>query len=407
MRIHAFTGTRYTEERQAGGLAGPPYDQIDEALRVELQQDPQHFAHLIRPTCDTDPHRAASRLHDEWLDAGIISTDDEPALYPYEILLPNGGRRLGLTTLVELEPENSQVVRPHEATVAKTVDERLSLLRETGIDLEPILLLADDDGGLNRLLEEDLRSQPPLVEHFDSAGFPHRLYRLADADRIAGYQRLIDPCVGLIADGHHRYTVASRYAREQGAIAGTPAATKLAVMTSLASPGLAIDPIHRQLRHAVDIEGASRLATSHHSLASSSGQAIAAAIAQAPQPALGISVGERTEIWEFDPETASEMLPDYLRHLAVGWLHDMLFPELGLLPEAATDGTVVYRSDPEQLLSELRDGSAKIGFWLPPMSGEDFARAMEGGELLPPKSTRFLPKVASGLVWAGHDCHLL
>jgi uncharacterized protein (DUF1015 family) len=37
------------------------------------------------------------------------------------------------------------------------------------------------------------------------------------------------------------------------------------------------------------------------------------------------------------------------------------------------------------------------------MSGESFARAMQGGSLLPPKSTRFLPKVASGLVWVGHD----
>ena len=103
---------------------------------------------------------------------------------------------------------------------------------------------------------------------------------------------------------------------------------------------------------------------------------------------------------------APDSLGHHLRHLSVGWLHEVLLPELGLDSTAATDGTVVYRSDPDRLQMELLDGSATVGFWLPPMSGEDFARAMEGGSLLPPKSTRFLPKVASGLVWAGHDTSL-
>jgi uncharacterized protein (DUF1015 family) len=91
----------------------------------------------------------------------------------------------------------------------------------------------------------------------------------------------------------------------------------------------------------------------------------------------------------------------------VGWLHGAVLPEIGLEPEAAIDGTLVYRSDPDHLLAELNDGEATLGFWLPPMSGHDFARAMAGGQLLPPKSTRFLPKVASGLVWAGHDSRLI
>ena len=407
MRIHAFTGTRFSQESQAGPLAGPPYDQIDTTLRDQLHQQPHHFAHLIRPVGGNNPHREAARLHAHWLSEGIIQRDDEPSLYPYEIVFADGQRRLGLTALVGLEPLTSPVIRPHEATVAKTVDERLSLLRETRIDLEPILLLADDDGQANRLLEDDLERLAPLVEHQDSDGHLHRLFRFADGDRISEYQELLQPRHGLIADGHHRYTVASRYAQEMAGEASAAAGTKLAVITSLASEGLSIDPIHRQLRLAVDIEGASHLASSHHSVSGDSGRAIAQTVAEVTQPAIGVSVGSRTEIWSFDPAAPPETLPAHLHHLGVGWLHGVLLPGLDLAPAAATDGTVVYRSDPDRLYSELLDGRANVGFWLPPMSGQDFARAMAGGEILPPKSTRFLPKVASGLVWADHACHLL
>ena len=388
-------------------LAGPPYDQIDEPLRAQLQQEPHHFAHLIRPIEGHNPHRAAALLHQKWLATGVLSTDDKPALYPYEILLPDGGRRLGIGSLIGLESETSDVLRPHEATMSKTVDERLSLLRETQIDLEPILVLADEDGQLNQMLERDIQSRDPLVEHQDSDGNSHRLYRIDDPVRIADYQRLLTPCVGLIADGHHRYTTACRYARNHEVIANTAAAAKLAVITSLASPGLTIDPIHRQVRLPRDLEGAVHVASSHKSIASASGRTIAEAVATAPQPTIGISVGDRTELWGFDPSTAPKSLPGYLHHLAVGWLHGVVLPDIGLAPEAATDGTVLYRSDPHRLLAELKNGEAAVGFWLPPMSGHDFAQAMAGGQLLPPKSTRFLPKVASGLVWAGHESRLL
>jgi uncharacterized protein (DUF1015 family) len=40
------------------------------------------------------------------------------------------------------------------------------------------------------------------------------------------------------------------------------------------------------------------------------------------------------------------------------------------------------------------------------MAPQQFAAAIAEGDLLPPKSTRFLPKVVSGLVWAGHDAAL-
>jgi uncharacterized protein (DUF1015 family) len=85
----------------------------------------------------------------------------------------------------------------------------------------------------------------------------------------------------------------------------------------------------------------------------------------------------------------------------------VIFPALGLAPEAATDGTVLYRSDPEVLYRMIAAGEAGTGLWLPPMQPIAFAAAIAQGDMLPPKSTRFLPKVMSGLVWSDHRSLLL
>jgi uncharacterized protein (DUF1015 family) len=55
----------------------------------------------------------------------------------------------------------------------------------------------------------------------------------------------------------------------------------------------------------------------------------------------------------------------------------------------------------------LGAGEAGTGLWLPPMEPSAFAAAIAHGDMLPPKSTRFLPKVMSGLVWGDHGTKLL
>ncbi len=408
MRLFAFEGIRYAGSgEEAGRLAAPPFDQIDDETRERLQAlDPLHFAHLSRPVAGDDgtPAEHAAALHRDWLDRLHVGRDGRPALYPYEIRLAGGGTRLGICGLVGLEEREAGVIRPHEQTITKTVEERLALVRAMEVDLEPILLLSEDSGELEALVREDLRG-PVLAAHRDTAGHRHLLYRKDDPDRIARYRKVLDGVAGLIADGHHRYRVAQLYASVTGR--GGAAAAKLAVVTSIASSGLAIDPIHRALPGPPDLEALAAAARSRRKFDGVSGKALAAAVAAARQPAIGVrGAGAGAEIWELDPARGPRSLPAAASELAVVLLHHVLLPRLGLLEEAATDGTVRYRSDPETLWREVDSGIAGAGFWLPPMTPAGFAAAIADGDLLPPKSTRFLPKLVSGLVWSPHDSRL-
>jgi uncharacterized protein (DUF1015 family) len=439
MRLFAFQGLRYTARAgDAGRLAAPPYDQIDDTARDRLHAvSPYQFAHLTRPVGSAgtgagsgDPYRHAAELHRHWLHDGIIARDRELALYPYVIDLAGGGQRLGVMALVGYAPPSE--IRPHEQTIDKPLADRLALLEATRVDLEPALLLAEDDGQLDRLLAEDLEGRPegavrrqpqqprqhwqhwqhwqqspPLVDYLDDAANHHLLYRIVDPARIAEYQEALAARPAAIADGHHRYKVGQQFAAAHhtghAGHAGhasdvTAAAAKLSVVTSMSSHALTIDPIHRALRQAIDpARLAAALGGAIVPFQGASGGELARAVAAAPQPALGVWVsGQRPEIWLLG--AASAPAP-----LVVKVFQDAVLPALGLAAESATDGTLAYRSDPDVLYAQVERGELGTGFWLPPMRPADFSAAIAHGELLPPKSTRFLPKAMSGLVWSDHE----
>jgi uncharacterized protein (DUF1015 family) len=404
MRLYPFAGTRY-RGADAGRLAAPPFDQIDERRQAELHaSDPHHFTHLTRPTSPA----AAAELLGEWRRQSIIESDTLPSLYTYEIeLAGDAGTRLGLCGLIGIEEPSANVIRPHESTVNKTIDERLSLMHATRTDLEPILMLCEDSGELEALLQQEMVVGRVLVEYRDEFGHLHRLRRVEDGEVATRFRELLADRPAMIADGHHRYRVASEYARQQTPAAGTAAAAKLAVITSLASPGLRIDPIHRALGVQIDPEAAGDAVVAREPAPADGGSELAAAVAAAPQPSIGIWLqGGAPEIWRLNPASAPEGLPEAATRLAAALLHGPLYDRFGLPESASTDGTTTYRSEPDQLFEEVANGVARVGIWLPPTPPEVFAGAVEAGDRLPPKWTRFVPKLASGLVWCSHDAQI-
>ena len=200
-----------------------------------------------------------------------------------------------------------------------------------------------------------------------------------------------------IADGHHRYKVARGSPRRTAA--AEAAGTKLAVVTSIAAPELTIDPIHRAFRETLDLSRLSSLPHATRSSAAATGDGFAAEVAAAPQPAIGFwPHGAAPEIWSFGEGAPA---------LAVEVFQRRVLPALGLPPEASTDGTVVYRAVPAELGAQVLAGELGTGIFLPPMQPAEFSAAIADGAMLPPKSTRFLPKVMSGLVWADHDSQVV
>ncbi len=418
MKILAFTGSRFTDAAgRVDELAAPPFDQIGPELRDRLHAQSEHqYSHLTRPVAATGTdaasgHVRARSLYEQWLAEGAIAADPEPTLYPY-VIERAGGRRYGLCCLVDVV-EGSGDIRPHELTVDKPLEERLALLETLRVDLEPVMFMADDGGGLEPLLTEDVGETEPLASYYDEErGERHLIYGVTDEARQAAYREVLSGRSAVIADGHHRTKVAQLFAQRHGARSGTAAGAKLAVLFSLADSDLTIDPIHRAVQVPVDAAALEAMAAERRPFSQGNdtgwnGSTLAVAVAAAPQPSIGVRFrGGDAEIWRLDPDRVTEGMPGGDTRLAAVMLHHQLLPAAGLGIETATDGSIAYRSDPEALWGEVEEGKCELAVWLPPMQPSEFAAATAGGDVLPAKSTRFLPKLISGLVWCGHDARV-
>src|SRR5207245_2589110 len=110
---------------------------------------------------------AAARALREWIAAGILAPDPEPALYLYtqQFSLPDGStrRRDGLLCRLRLEDFSSGVVRPHERTLPGPKADRLALLRATGGNLGATVhpRLPPEHGGGGRGHPADTSTGPP------------------------------------------------------------------------------------------------------------------------------------------------------------------------------------------------------------------------------------------------------
>jgi uncharacterized protein (DUF1015 family) len=350
--VRPFRAIRYA--RPSAAVTAPPYDVIAPAERdAYLARDPHNVVHLTL----NDSEEAAGELFRRWLESGVLVEDPEPAVWAVaqQYVGPDGveRRRQGLVASLRAEPYASGAVLPHEQTHAGPKESRLRLLRAAGAQLEPIFLLHDG---------------PPPVElpgrEPDLAAEGTSLWRMP-ADDLTGY--FADREL-LIADGHHRYETALTYAAEQG----TPESGRvLAVLVSTEDPGLEIFPTHRVFTARPDIrvdgqplasveEGMAELAERPHTTA--------AAVAHSR---------EATQLVEGRPGELDVELVDRFGHDGIG-----------------------YTPDWREAVARVDEGEADVAFLLRATRIEDVFERARRGEVLPPKTTYFYPKLTSGLLFA-------
>ena len=144
--LFPFRGLRYRGGPDLSAVTAPPYDVIDEADHVLLEQtDPHNAVRLILPRAagGRDAYECAAAALAEWRGDGTLVLDDEPTLYWYRMSWtePDGAARATQGVIGALElPEQAGAgdVLPHERTLPKARSDRLALLRATRANFDPI-----------------------------------------------------------------------------------------------------------------------------------------------------------------------------------------------------------------------------------------------------------------------------
>ena len=215
----------------------------------------------------------------------------------------------------------------------------------------------------------------------------------------AGRQALMASARVIIADGHHRYETAVEYARRHPA-----AGDKLMAFFPLDAPGLTILPNHRLVHGLVDFSLDRLLDRARPWFDAAP---LSEPIAFEPAPTrIGVVVGADAATLTLRPDAAARIAwppgtSAAWRGLAVSILHEgVLRPLLGI-DDATLDAktNVEYTADQEEAVRGAREGGCQAAFLIAPTTPEELQAVVQGGEVLPQKSTHFYPKLLDGLVF--------
>lgn len=388
-RFEPFSALRYSTSGRTDitPLTSAPYDVFDEDRRSEYAaMNPNNIVLVDYPIESDGEGRYAqsSAVLQSWIASGVVVEDASPTFSIYRMTFTDeAGRQrttIGVIGALEVVDEGAGGVLPHERTTPKAKTDRLDLTRATQANLSPIWGLSLTAGLTEALVEP----ATVVAECVDEEGVHHVLERVEDPARIARISELVSSNPVLIADGHHRYAISRTY-RDEVRSSGGPIDAELTMtyVGELVQEQLSVAAIHRLYDIAPD--------------------ALLAALAPFYDASDAGAVGPHT-IGEMDAKgclclvspngtgtylTPKEDALSTVRALDSSRLEHAL---------SSIEHTVSYQHGVKEILNKVSSGAYGAAILIRPVSLTEIRRTADTGELMPPKSTFFTPKLRTGMV---------
>jgi uncharacterized protein (DUF1015 family) len=428
--IHPFRGVHYNQElvKDLGSVICPPYDIITPQLQQELyHRNAYNFVQiecgreLPQDTPTENRYTRSAATLEQWLEQGILATDEKSAIYLHDHYFHYGGKeykRRGIIAAVRLEEWDKMVVRPHEGTLVEHKSDRLSLLWALQANTSPILALFDDQGQqLSSLLSAREPSQPIISF---SNGERHDLWAITEPKIIKKLSTSLARQPLYIADGHHRYESALTYRRERLTCSSSVSGEEgfnfvMMTLVSLYDPGLLILPPHRLLR-GLSRAKLSQLPANLKSFFETEELPLnTPGVWQRVDDLLG---GEKNDVRLVvfgatrgsllllrlrDPAAASELMPyfhsELYKKLNVSVLDHVILEKLLGVNDGGEEASLDYTYSKEDAVNRVVEGEYQLAFLLSPVKPEVIKAIADAGDRMPRKSTYFYPKAPAGLVF--------
>ena len=426
-QIRPFAGVHFSKSHGAeiSRLIAPPYDVLNEQDRARLQAGDPHnivyvdLPHLPAKAAGPDEAYDGANINlQAWLRSGVLERDHRAALYPYTQSFEHGGRtfhRRGFIGLVRLSPFGEGQVVPHEKTYKGPIEDRMKLMRATGMQLSPIFgLFSDPKHEVTNLLYRGL-GKPELSGTLE--GVQNDLWTVNDADIENKVIDLMKHRPVYIADGHHRYTTALQYKTEMeqqhhGKLPPNhPANFCMFVLVGMQDDGLLILPTHRLIGglRSFDIDAFKRTVGGNFDVSEMAAPPermndVVQSLTNDSPHTFALYDGKSKRLYQLKLKNLDVLKPlepnqsDAWRSLDVAILQRYLLDEI-LQPHFATkELTRGYTADPAEIARQVDGGTYQIALILRPTPLHALEELGKQGEVMPQKSTYFYPKLATGMM---------
>ncbi len=388
-------------------VAAPPYDVLNSQEAASLAGE-KSLLHITKPEIDFDPILPDhdQRVYDKavenfkaWQQKGWLVRDGKPCYYVYAQTM--GERtQYGLVLCAHTDDYASGLIKKHELTRKDKEDDRMVHVKIQSANIEPVFFAYKDNASLAKIVA-DASAGAPEYDFVDDNDFRHRLWVIDDDATVA---RITDLFTGeveafYVADGHHRTAAAARVGGERRA--ADPAATgdeeyNFFMAVCFPSSQLRILDYNRVVK---DLNGLSKeaflKALEQDFVVECKGSA-----EYRPSALHNFSMYLDGQWYSLTAREGRCNDADPIGVLDVTVLSDRVLHAILGIGDLRTDKRIDFVGGLRglgELKRRVDSGEMAVAFALYPVSMTQLTDIADSGNIMPPKTTWFEPKLRSGL----------
>ena len=388
-------------------VAAPPYDVLN-SEEAKAMAGEKSLLHITKPEIDFDPiledhdqrvYDEAVRNFKEWQAKGWLRRDPKECYYVYSQTM--GERtQFGLVLCAHTDDYASGKIKKHELTRKDKEDDRMIHVRIQNANIEPVFFAYKDNAELNAIVAKTAEGRPEY-DFVDENGFGHRFWPITDDATI---KRITEIFTGeidafYVADGHHRTAAAARVGAEKRS--QNPAHTgneEYNFFMAVCFPGsqLKILDYNRVVK---DLNGLSpeefKEALKTDFVLKDEGTEIFN-----PDKLHTFSMYLEGHWYSMEAKPGRYDDNDPIGVLDVTILSNLVLDKLMGIKDLRTDKRIDFVGGIRglgELKRRVDSGEMKVAFALYPVSMEQLMAIADSGNIMPPKTTWFEPKLRSGL----------
>lgn len=205
-------------------VASRPYDVLNSSeARQEAEGNPKSLYHIIKPEIDFDPtvdehdprvYAKAVENFEAFRNQGWLVQDNAEHYYIYAQTM-NGRTQYGIVVAASVADYMEARIKKHELTRRDKEEDRMKHVRVTGANIEPVFFAFPDNEELDAIIRRVTATEPEY-DFTAPDGFGHHFWVIDDKDTIDAITAAFDKIPSLyIADGHHRTAAAALVGNEK------------------------------------------------------------------------------------------------------------------------------------------------------------------------------------------------
>ena len=408
--IRSFRGIRPLAQL-AAKVASHPYDVLNREEAYELAKDNAYsFLHINKPEVDmpaevdvydTSVYAKGRDNLDRFMREGTLKQDDKSTLYVYKQVMGDH-QQIGLVAVASVDAYDHDLIKKHEFTRPVKEDDRVNHMDALDAQVGPVFLTYKAQAAIDSLIEQVIKDEPEYDFEADDAT-RHVFWVIRDEDLLSAIEDEVNALECLyVADGHHRSAAASRVKKmRQETNSNHTGEEPYNYFLTVLFP-------HNQMQildynrlvanlngHSVnDFLGA---LAENFDIELVEGQAKPSKARE-----IGFYAGQQWYLLTANSNLLEKIDDnDPVASLDVSILQDFVFAPLLNIVDQRTDKNVDFVGGIRGLAELERrtaDDEWQAAFALYPTSIESLMDIADAGEVMPPKSTWFEPKLKSGLV---------